>query len=128
MQIETIRSERHLVEMTMPVLPEYLQPFGYLHGGVTIALLETAASMGALNSTNLEKERPFGISVQIRHRKSCKNGMLQGVATLDRREGDKQFWHVVASDDKGDVVSDGEIICKIVSLERLEEKINKDRK
>lgn len=127
MQIETIRSEKDFVEMTMPILPEYLQPYGYLHGGATIALLETAASMGAVNSTDLEKERPFGVEVHIRHRKSGKSGMLRGVARLDRLEANKQFWNVVAYDDEDEVISEGEVICKVASLERLAEKTQENK-
>lgn len=106
----------------MPIAPAILQPFGFVHGGATIALLESVASVGAEESVDLERERPFGIEVQVRHRKSGVSGMLRGVAVLDRTEGRKQFWAVAAYDDEGDVVSDGEIVTKIVSLERLAEK------
>lgn len=127
MQIKTLTSEKGFVEMTMPILSEYLQPFGYLHGGATITLLETAASIGAAQNVDLEKERPFGVEVRVCHRKSGRSGMLRGVAKLDRREGNKQFWDVVAYDDAGDVVSEGEIVCKVVSLERLAEKEREKR-
>ena len=64
----------------------------------------------------------------VRHRKSGKEGMLRGVAELDRVETSghtgsvKQFWNVAAYDDVGDVVSDGVIVTKVVSLERLAQK------
>lgn len=127
MQIETIKSEKDFVEMTMPILPEYLQPYGFLHGGATITLLETAASMGAANCTDLEVERPFGVEVHVRHRKSGRSGMLRGVARLDRREANKQFWNVVAYDDEGEILSEGEVICKVVSLKRLAEKTKENK-
>ena len=104
------------------------QPHGYLHGGATIALLETVASIGTEQNTDFDKERPFGIDVQVRHRKSGKGGTLRGVADLDREEVSertgavKQYWNVTAYDDAGDVVSDGVIMTKIVSLDRLAQK------
>lgn len=119
--VTTMENESH-VEATMPITPEFHQPFGFLHGGATIALLETVASVGTERNTDFDKERPFGIDVHVRHRKSGKSGTLRGVADLARREGNKLFWTVVAYDDEGDVVSDGEIMTKIVSLERLAEK------
>lgn len=70
----------------MPIVPEVFQPHGYLHGGATIALLETVASIGTEQNTDFDKERPFGIDVQVRHRKSGKEGTLRGVADLDREE------------------------------------------
>ena len=79
-------------------------------------------------NTDFDKERPFGIDVQVRHRKSGKEGTLRGVADLDREEVSertgavKQYWNVAAYDDAGDVVSDGVIMTKIVSLARLAQK------
>ncbi|WP_139653722.1 PaaI family thioesterase [Raoultibacter phocaeensis] len=120
--IEYTEESATRVVAVMPITPDILQPFGFVHGGATIALLESVASVGAEASVDLSRERPFGIDVSVRHRKSGKSGMLTGVAELDRTEGSKQFWSVVAYDDEGDVVSDGVIMTKIVSLERLAEK------
>ena len=35
------------VVATMPVLPRVCQPFGFLHGGASVALAESVASIGA---------------------------------------------------------------------------------
>ncbi len=116
------------VEAEMPITPDLHQPFGFLHGGATIALLESAASRGAEENADFETERPFGVDVHVRHRKSGKAGMLRGVAEFDRQETSersgavKQFWNVVAYDDEGDVVSEGVIVTKIVSLAYLASK------
>lgn len=110
------------VEVRMPVTPKIFQPFKYVHGGATIALLESAASRGAELMTDFDVERPFGIEANIRHRKSGTKGMVRGVAVLNHREGNKQIWDVVAYDDEEDIMSEGTFITKIVSLERLAEK------
>lgn len=120
--IEYTEESATRVVAVMPITPEILQPFGFVHGGATIALLESVASVGAEASVDLDCERPFGIEVTVRHRKSGTSGTLTGIAELDRVEGSKQFWTVAAYDDEGDVVSDGVIMTKIVSLERLAEK------
>ena len=110
------------IEAVMPIRPEILQPFGFVHGGATISLLESVASLGTENIADLSVERPFGIDVHVRHRKSGKAGRVRGVADLARVEGNKYFWDVAAYDDEGDVMSEGTVMCKIVSLERLAEK------
>lgn len=125
--IDIVSSDKNRVEAVMPITPDLFQPFGFVHGGATIALLETVASVGTEENTNFDTERPFGIDVQVRHRKSGKEGSLRGVAELDHEEqsragGVKQFWNVVAYDDAGDVVSDGVIMTKIVSLDYLAQK------
>lgn len=122
LHIEVTAESETRVEATMPITPDLYQPFGYLHGGATIALLETVASVGTERNTDFDKERPFGIDVHVRHWKSGKTGMLRGVAELDRREGTKLFWNVAAYDDEGDLISDGVVMTKIVSLERLAQK------
>ena len=51
------------------------------------------------------------------------HGYLHGGATIALRTGAvKQYWNVAAYDDAGDVVSDGVIMTKIVSLARLAQK------
>lgn len=127
LHIETVSATRERVEALMPIRPEVMQPHGYVHGGATIALLETVASIGAELSTDFTLERPFGVDVHVRHRKGGTAGTLRGVAELAREEpsragGVKQFWDVAAFDDAGEVVSDGVIMTKIVPLSRLEEK------
>lgn len=112
----------HHVEVEMPITPAVKQPFGFLHGGVTIALLETAASRGAELMTDFERERPFGIRADIRHKKPGVSGVIRGVARLDHEERRTQYWDVKAYDEVGDVISEGVFVTKIVTLDRLAEK------
>ena len=106
----------------MPITDAVRQPFGFVHGGATLALLETVGSRAAELRANLEVERPFGIHMDVRHFKAGVEGTVRGVAEIDRVEGNKQFWRVTAYDDAGDVMSSGTFMTKIVSLERLAEK------
>ncbi len=128
LHIEIASSTSTRVEASMPITPDLYQPFGFLQGGATIALLESAASRGAEENADFETERPFGVDVRVRHRKSGKAGVLRGVAELDRQEisersgAIKQFWNVAAYDEEGDTISDGVIVTKIVSLEYLDKK------
>lgn len=121
LDMECLSESPERVELRMPITSRILQPFGFVHGGATIALIETAASRAAVLMADLENERPFGIESQIRHRKSGKQGFVRAVAELDHCEKNKQFWNVAAYDDEGDVMSDGVFVTKIVSLERLAE-------
>ena len=126
LHIETVSAGPERVEMTMPITDEVRQPHGFLHGGATIALLESCASRGADARTDFDKELPFGLESTIRHKKPGKAGLLHGLAELDHEDpsfgGRKQFWHVVATDDAGDVVSEGTFITKIVTLEHFASK------
>lgn len=110
------------VEAQMPIDANKLQPSGFLHGGATITLLETVASRASDLITDHDKEYSFGVDVHVRHKKPGESGMLHGTAQLDHVEGSKQFWHVTATDDAGDTVSEGTVMTKIVPKERLAQK------
>ena len=114
-----------LVEATMPITEDVLQPVGLLHGGATITLLESCASRGAELLTDFEKERCFGIQANIRHWKSGKSGQILGQAKLKENVNGTQTWEVAAYDQEGDVISNGTFQTKIVTLERLAEKERK---
>jgi len=45
--IELTEATPEQVTATIPVTPDHRQPFGQLHGGVSIVLAESAASVGA---------------------------------------------------------------------------------
>ena len=122
MGIEFVEATPQRAEGIMAIDPRFHQPYGFVHGGVTLTLLESVASKGAEAHADLSRERPFGISIDVRHRKAAREGQLRGVAELDRVEGNKQFWNIAAYDDAGDVVSSGTFMSKVVSLERLRQK------
>lgn len=120
------------VEAMFVVAPELTQPHGFLHGGATLALLETVASRGAEQWTDLATERPFGVDISVRHRHPAQVGdRVYGCATLDREEpssvsGRKQFWNVEAYLENGTIVSSGTMMIKIVPLTRLAEKASSE--
>lgn len=125
--VKFTKVEDGLVEAVMPITPAILQPFGFVHGGATIALLESVASAGGEFACDLETEQPFGVHVDIRHKKSGKSGSVRGVAKLTDRvpstkAGYKLMWDVTAYDDAGDVMSDGVIVVKVVPKDYLAKK------
>lgn len=120
--IEIVSQTADCVEAVMPITPHITQYAGYVHGGATIALLETVASQASVLRADWETERVFGIESHIRHWKSGIAGTVHGIARFNHAEGDKLYWDVAAYDDAGDVMSDGTFVTKVVSLKRLAEK------
>ena len=58
------------VRAELPITDAIRQPYGFVHGGATLTLLEAAASLGAEFHTDLSRELPFGVNVNVTHRKS----------------------------------------------------------
>ena len=113
--------------MEMPVTDALVQPFGFLHGGATISLLESAASWAAALGTDFATERAFGSHIDVHHLNSVTGGVIRGSATLESTQdlgerGSKQIWAVEAKDEQGRTVSCGTITTRTVSLEYLAEK------
>lgn len=115
-------------EMELDLTPDHLQPHGFLHGGATLALLETTASTASCASADLETQLPFGTAIHVRHRKPGLSGTVRAVARLEHQEVSahsgalKQVWHVEARDEAGAVLSEGTFESKIVSKEYLAQK------
>jgi 1,4-dihydroxy-2-naphthoyl-CoA hydrolase len=119
-------------EMELDLTPDHLQPHGFLHGGVTLALLETTASAAACANADLETQLPFGVAMNVHHRKPGVSGTVRAVACLEHQEISthsgalKQVWHVEARDEAGDVLSEGIFESKIVSKEYFAQKRQHD--
>ncbi|MDT3995521.1 hotdog fold thioesterase [Mammaliicoccus sp. H-M34] len=104
LQIETVESKYGYIEMTMPVTDKVKQPFGYLHGGATIALAETAASVGAHISSN-EDEIPLGLEINANHIKSIRSGEVRAVGKALHIGRTTQVWDVKVTNEEDQLIS-----------------------
>lgn len=67
---------------TMPVNERTKQPFGLLHGGASVALAETVASIGAASLINQETHLVFGQEINANHIQSKQDGMVTATASV----------------------------------------------
>ena len=65
---------------TMPVTERTHQPFGILHGGASIALAETAASLGAAGRIDRELFIAVGQEINGNHLRSKSEGVVTATA------------------------------------------------
>jgi len=86
------------VVATMPVTPRVHQPFGYLHGGASVALAETVASIGAV--LNCEPGMvAFGLEINANHLRSKQSGLLTAIGTPLHKGRTTQVWEVRIQDE-----------------------------
>ena len=76
--------ENHAV-VAMPVTDATRQPLGMLHGGATMLLVETAASVHACWGVDLAQRVPVGVEISGSHVRSCSGGRVRATATVVRR-------------------------------------------
>ncbi len=77
-------SENEIV-LIMPISDKTRQPYGLLHGGITMALVETAASVHACWGVDLTKVAPVGIEISGSHVRSAREGTVRAVGKVVRR-------------------------------------------
>lgn len=92
--------EEGKVTATMPVDEKTKQPFGYLHGGASVALAETVASIGAAMMIDLDKENCFGMEINANHIRSMRDGMVTAVAEIVHRGRTTMVWDIRIRDEQ----------------------------
>lgn len=95
-ELEEVEDDR--VVATMPVEPRHHQPMGYLHGGASLSLAETAASVGAAVSSP-EDHRAFGMEINANHLRPMRSGRLTAEATPIHRGRTTHVWSVTIRDE-----------------------------
>ncbi len=103
------------VVATMPVTPRVHQPFGYLHGGASVALAETVASMGAV--LNCEPGMvAFGLEINANHLRSKRSGLLTAIGTPLHKGRTTQVWEVRIQDEDEHLVCISRCTLAIVPM------------
>jgi uncharacterized protein (TIGR00369 family) len=96
--IEYLETEPERVVMTMPVDERHVQPMGFLHGGASVVLAETVATVGAwLNCP--EGKTAFGTEINASHLRPKRDGTLTAVGTPVSVGRTTQVWEVQISDE-----------------------------
>ena len=88
---------------TMPVDERTKQPYGLLHGGSSVLLAETLASMAA----NLCLDGPgqaVGIEINANHLRAVTAGVVTGTARPVHVGRNTQVWDIRIEDEQGRVV------------------------
>lgn len=79
--MKVVESSRDLVVMTMPVDHRTHQPMGLLHGGASVALAESAASLASMLNLDAEHQAAVGIEINANHVRSVREGTVTAIAT-----------------------------------------------
>jgi 1,4-dihydroxy-2-naphthoyl-CoA hydrolase len=93
------------VVMTMPIGPKVWQPAGILHGGASVVLAETAATMATALNIDLQKYAPVGMEINANHIRSKREGIVTAVATPLHKGRTTMVWDIKITDE------DGKLIC-----------------
>ncbi|MCL6453624.1 MAG: hotdog fold thioesterase [Alicyclobacillus sp.] len=114
--IETKELTADKVVMTMPVDDRTRQPFGLLHGGASVALAESAASLGAWMNVDQATQMPVGLEINANHIRGKADGTVTAVAKPLHRGRTTQVWEVRITDEADKLVCISRCTLAVVPL------------
>ena len=98
--IEVTELQKGKVIATMPVDDRTRQPFGLLHGGASVALAETVASIGAFELVDKESEVVVGLEINANHIRAKKEGLVTAVGTVLHQGKTTMVWDIKIMDEE----------------------------
>lgn len=87
------------IEATMPVDHRTTQPFGLLHGGISVALAETIGSLAGYLAIE-ENKIAVGLDINAHHLRSVKQGIVTAKATPISLNRNIHVWQIDIRDEQ----------------------------
>ncbi len=86
------------VVLSMPVDERVHQYIGIMNGGISLLLAESAASIGAVISSDLSKVAPVGIEINANHLRPVSKGKVTAEATSVYHGKTLSVWQIEIKD------------------------------
>lgn len=102
--IEFVELTKERVVARMPVEKRVHQPFGLLHGGASVALAETVASIGAWLNVGESGKTAVGLEINANHVRGKRDGIVTATATPLHLGRATHVWEIKLTDEAGKLV------------------------
>lgn len=112
--VEFLEIGDDFIRARVPVNERTRQPFGILHGGVSVVLAETLGSCGAHYSAPVG-ERCVGLDINANHIKATTSGWVTGIARPVHRGRSTQVWQIDMTNDAGELTCVSRITMAVLS-------------
>ena len=114
--IEIVELTAERVVATMPVDDRTRQPYGLLHGGASMALAETVASLGAAGRVDRERFAVVGQEINGNHIRAVRNGVVRAVGVPVHVGRTSQVWSIEIRDEAERLVCISRCTLAVVEL------------
>ena len=98
--IEFLEVGDDFISARVPVDSRTCQPYGLLHGGVSVVLAETLGSCGAMYASP-EGHKAVGLDINANHLRAAISGWVTGTARPVHIGRTTQVWQIDMVDDAG---------------------------
>ncbi|HUQ19405.1 MAG TPA: hotdog fold thioesterase [Gemmatimonadaceae bacterium] len=116
--IEILEITPERVSATMPVDDRTRQPFGLLHGGASVALAETVASVASIANIDQEAFQAVGLEINANHIRAKTEGTVTGTATPIHIGRSTHVWKIEIVDESGRMVCISRCTIAIIPVKR----------
>jgi 1,4-dihydroxy-2-naphthoyl-CoA hydrolase len=106
------------VRCRMPVDERTRQPFGRLHGGASVALAETVASVAGSMVVDRERFVTVGMEINANHIRPAKEGWVYATARPESLGRTTQVWTIRIEDEAGKLVCLSRMTAAVIQLDR----------
>ena len=100
--IEFLEVGDDFIRARVPVDSRTRQPYGLLHGGVSVVLAETLGSSGAYYAAP-EGHRAVGLDINANHLRAAMGGWVTGTARPVHRGRTTHVWQIDMTNDAGEL-------------------------
>lgn len=98
----------------VPVNRQTCQPYGLLHGGVSVVLAETLGSCGAAFAVP-EGTQVVGLDINANHLRGVRVGWVTGIARAVHLGRTTQVWQIDLRDDQGRMVCTSRLTMAVLA-------------
>jgi len=98
--IEIVELTPERVVATMPVDARTRQPYGLLHGGASVALAETVASIASIINIDRQQFRAVGLEINANHIRAKTEGIVRATETPIHIGRSTHVWNVQIVDEE----------------------------
>lgn len=116
--IEVKTMEKDKVVMTMPVDERTHQPYGYLHGGASVLLAETVASLGGSLHIDLASQAVFGMEINANHIRSKRDGVVTATGSPIHIGRTSMVWNIEIKDEQDKLICISRCTLGVTNRER----------
>ncbi len=116
LDIELVEFSPDCIVMTMPVTDKTKQPAGLLHGGASVALAESAASLGTYLNIDRSKQTAVGLEINANHIRSVRDGKVKATAIPLHRGRTTMVWEIRITNEEDKLVCISRCTVAIQSL------------
>lgn len=102
--IRIVAANQERVVATMPVTARHRQPMGYLHGGMSLVLAESVASIASVFHIDPTKKLVFGLEINANHLRPKRDGILTATALPVHLGRTTHVWDVRIMDERDKLI------------------------